>query len=162
MGCLARLSNNPIKSLQVPALSVLTLLSVTLITPKTLAEDTSALIERWQNLEIRWEQQYSEYFGVSLSDRSPEFTEMIDTLAQQSLANRQTSAILYAIPHDEELELILATSTGIAVQEWVPVTQQELLQTVANFENELINPRRRRSTAYRQLAQQLHDWLISP
>ncbi|TVR05999.1 MAG: CHAT domain-containing protein [Phormidium sp. GEM2.Bin31] len=162
VGCLARLSNNPIKSLQVPALSVLTLLSVTLITPKTLAEDTSALIERWQNLEIRWEQQYSEYFGVSLSDRSPEFTEMIDTLAQQSLANRQTSAILYAIPHDEKLELILATSTGIAVQEWVPVTQQELLQTVSNFENELINPRRRRSTAYRQLAQQLHDWLISP
>ena len=87
---------------------------------------------------------------------------MINTLAQQSLANRQTSAILYAIPHEEELELILATSNGLAFQEQVAVTQEELLETVAEFENELTNPRRRRSTAYRQVAQQLHEWLISP
>ncbi len=151
-----------LKLLQRSALSAVTLLSLTLVASKSWAGDANALIERWQNLEIGWEQQYSEYFGVPLSDRSPEFTEMIDILAQQSLANRQTSAILYAIPHDEELELILATSSGLAVQERVAVTQEELLQTVADFEDELLNPRRRRSTAYRQLAQQLHEWLVSP
>ncbi|KPQ38210.1 MAG: hypothetical protein HLUCCO16_13670 [Phormidium sp. OSCR] len=150
------------KILQRSTLTCMTLLSLTLLAPKSHANDTQALIERWQTLENSWEEDYSEYFGRSLSDRPPVFEEMIETLAQQSLANRQTSAILYAIPHDNELELILATSSGVAVQVRVPVTQQELLAQVREFEDELINPRRRRSTAYRTIAQQLYDWLVGP
>jgi CHAT domain-containing protein len=151
------------KILQHSTLTLVTLLSLTLLAPKSRADDdTQALIERWQTLENSWEEDYSEYFGRSLSDRPPVFEEMIETLARQSLANRQTSAILYAIPHDNELELILATSSGVAVQVRVPVTQQELLAQAREFEHELINPRRRRSTAYKTLAQQLYDWLVAP
>ncbi|MGC9503349.1 CHAT domain-containing protein [Baaleninema sp.] len=128
------------------------------------AQDSEpTVIERWNTVEGNWESQYEDYFRSELSDRSVSAEEMAAALDRLSTDTGQNSAVLYVIPQDTELELILVTGNAPPQRRILPeVDRETLLSTVRQFEAELINPRRRRSDDYLDFAQQLDGWIVEP
>ena len=70
----------------------------------------------------------------------------------------QNSALFYPLVTDNQLELVIFTRNAPPIHRRVPVSKNELEQTVAQFRTQMND----RSDAIRQTAQQLYTWLIEP
>ncbi|MDC0835110.1 hypothetical protein CKA32_004483 [Geitlerinema sp. FC II] len=121
------------------------------------------VIERWKTVEGNWENQYETYFSSNLTDRAVSAEDMAAALDRLSTETGQNSAVLYVIPQDSELELILVTANAPPQRRVLPdVDRETLVSAVRQFEEEIVNPRRRRSDDYLDFARQLHRWIVEP
>ncbi|MDX2240629.1 MAG: CHAT domain-containing protein [Leptolyngbyaceae cyanobacterium bins.302] len=62
----------------------------------------------------------------------------------------------------DQLELIIVTAKGAPVRQRINVTREQAIALANQFRAEVADPRKTRSTAYLQSAQQLYRWLIAP
>ncbi|MDX2241378.1 MAG: CHAT domain-containing protein [Leptolyngbyaceae cyanobacterium bins.302] len=115
-----------------------------------------------QLVEQGWKQQYEEYYRGELTLRllsTETISQRLQTLFRQT---GKRSALIYAIPAPNHLELIFLAPGETPVHRRVPAAHREvLLQTVkALREGIVLSPR----TASRYLTpgQQIYQWLISP
>ncbi len=64
---------------------------------------------------------------------------------------------------NQPLEIMMVTPEGKPFRRVIPgVTEQKVLELIAQFNREIINPRRRYTTTYLPAAQQLYQWIIAP
>jgi CHAT domain-containing protein len=140
------------------AQQILTSLNVSSSSP--LAVNSAEAIAQ---LEQTREREFANYFGSDISNQlttTESIQEALSTIASQT-GNR--SAIIYVSALPDQLEVIVLTPEGKSVRQTVPAAKrEELLLAVLEFRQELTDARKRRTTSYLQLAQQLYQWLIAP
>ncbi|MBO9997597.1 MAG: CHAT domain-containing protein [Cyanobacteria bacterium SID2] len=119
--------------------------------------------ERWQAIESQWEDRFEGHFGVELTDRSIDRDDVVEAFDRQLEETGRTSAVVYVIPNDDNLELMLMTATEEPMR-WVfpDIDRETLISQVRRLEVELTNPRRRRSDNYLEIGRELYDWIIAP
>lgn len=79
-----------------------------------------------------------------------------------SIAN-QTSSAWQPDASAEQLELVVVTAEGNPIRKRIAgVTKEQVLAVAQQFQREVSDPRKVRSTSYLPSAQQLYQWLIAP
>ncbi len=89
-----------------------------------------------------------------LVDNLEDFIGLQDNLKRL----QQNAVLLYPLILDDRIELILTTPDSPAIRRTVPVTKEQLSQTILAFRQALGNPTTDTTTP----AQQLYNWLIKP
>ncbi|NJL00395.1 MAG: CHAT domain-containing protein [Spirulinaceae cyanobacterium SM2_1_0] len=72
-------------------------------------------------------------------------------------------AIIYVFVRQEQLELVLISTTGSPIRFSVPdAPAEQVLARVRELQAEIVDPTRRQTTSYRPAAQQLDAWIMQP
>ncbi len=72
-------------------------------------------------------------------------------------------AIVYIVAGTEQLDIIVVSPTGSPIHKSIPAAKRTILmEVIANFRSELLNPRKRNTKTYLLIAQQLYQWIIAP
>ncbi len=127
--------------------------------PEVLATPQSAS-ERVTDLEQQWRQDYLAYFERDLAppiltpDQIDASLQILGDSAQLSLA------LIYILPNEDNLEIVLAVPGQSLIHEQLPVPLSQLQSTVADLQEQVSLPRI--SNRYLAPAQQLYEWLIAP
>ncbi|NEQ23846.1 MAG: CHAT domain-containing protein, partial [Microcoleus sp. SIO2G3] len=98
---------------------------------------------------------------LSPQTRKPDVVDDLEDLlsVQDNLKNLQQNVVLlYPLILDDRIELILTTPDSPPIRRTVPITKEQLSQTILAFRQALRNPTRDATTP----AQQLYNWLIKP
>ena len=62
----------------------------------------------------------------------------------------------------DQLELLMITAQGDPVRKRLTVTREQVLAIVQQFNREVSDPRKTRTTSYLRSSQQLYQWIIAP
>lgn len=126
------------------------------------ALDRQDIPDAIRQVELGWKKQFEEYYRGQLTSQYLELDQMQHSLNRLHRLTRKKTALVYAIPVEEHLELILVTPTGKPLHRRIQAASQSvLLETAQSFRSEIANPISR-SKKYLQPAKQLYDWLILP
>lgn len=123
-----------------------------------LPASAQTLSEKILGMERGLEQEFEDYFGADLAevDQPPE--EIAKTLERLSLETGTTPAVLWAIPREDHLHLVLLTPSGEPiVRDLYDVPEELLRQTVSDFHLEMHD-----SSENMRAGQKLHSWMIEP
>lgn len=113
-------------------------------------------------VESGWSYQYEEYYGGKLTSQILDADAIRRQLEAISRSTGRRSALIYIIPTDDQLELILVPPGARPIHRRISaVNRQTLLQFVQSFRDGVMNPETKRSD-YLQSAQRLYRVLISP
>ena len=116
-------------------------------------------------LEQLFETEYSNYFNKSRESFSRETSaqDIKDNLKSFEQEVNSRSAIIYTFARPEQLELLLITADQEAIHLTVKDTNRnDLVQTIRQFQQEIITSRERKQPRYLSSAQKLYQWLIAP
>ena len=114
-------------------------------------------------LDKSFSQEFQEYFGSNISDKSISTEEIKKKLASMGAETRTKPSLIYLFSQPEKLNLVLITSCGEVVYKSVPsANREELLKVVTEFRNEITKPGVRGTTSYLPSSQQLYKWMIAP
>lgn len=139
------------------------LLAQAVVPPHLTSLDQEKVTEAVPLIEQTWEKDYEDYFGANFSDRSITVKEIADTLGKIARQTGKKSALLYAVPRPQQLELVVITAEGQPIHKRVPQAKQEdLLNQVQELANSLTTPRLRKTNRYLPAAQQLYQWMVAP
>ena len=120
-----------------------------------------AVVERVQEIEQTWKDQYTEYLG-SPSDLVPQTgVDVAATLAKLSTETNHQLGLVYVFPHEEGLELLLVTPDGTSNRHLFPDLPRSQLLAQANQLKQMI-ARLAPAERYLPPAQQLYEWIITP
>ncbi|OUC14525.1 MAG: hypothetical protein B0A82_11825 [Alkalinema sp. CACIAM 70d] len=122
-------------------------------------EDLAAAINQ---VEVGWKAQYEAFYEGKLSSQLLSL-EQIQTRLQQLTPRTQTkTALLYAIPLPDRLDIILVPPQGRPIHRSIPAaTLKARNQIGAQFRLGVVNPLSE-PQEYLPAAQQLYQWLIEP
>lgn len=135
------------------------------------AVNTSSRINVAQNnssevvtqIEQTWEKQYEDYFGENFSDRATTAQYVADILGKIAIQTGKKPALLYVIPHPQNLELVLIPADGKAVYKKVSEANQEaLLQQAQELTKSITTPASISTNKYLPTAKQLYQWIVAP
>ncbi len=113
-------------------------------------------------VELGWKYQYEQYYGGELISQILEADAIRKRLDAIARSTGKRSALVYAIPTDDSLELILVPPDAPPIHRRMSsVNRQTLLQFVQSFRDGVMDPDTKRSD-YLQPAQRLYRILISP
>ena len=113
--------------------------------------------------EKSWEEDYEEYFDKDFVNYSRTETEIAQKLSQLSQATGTKSAVMWAVPTQDQLYLLLITPGKEPIIKSVRgADRQTLFKTIDLFYETLYSSLETTSTAYLSPAKQLHQWLIAP
>jgi len=122
------------------------------------ATNAQTLSEKVLGMERGLEQEFESYFGADLATvtQSPEeIGQTLETLSEQTGSQ---SAVLWAIPREDHLHMVLITPHGDPiVRDLYDVPDSLLRQTVNDFHIEMHD-----APEYMQAARKLHAWMIEP
>lgn len=125
--------------------------------------DRGNLTEAVNRIEKDWEEDYQKYLEQDFAARDKTAQEISKTLSRLAVPTKKKSALIYAIPRSDQLELILILPDRPPVNRSVPLAQKEnLLRVVQEFSTEITNPQKINTTSYLEPAQQLYQWIIAP
>jgi CHAT domain-containing protein len=114
-------------------------------------------------IEKQWEPVFEDYFGRNLSEVTLSGEEIGAALAVVEQKTGQKSAVIYMIPREDQLELLLVTADGGVTGRTIAETNQEMLiETVQELRQRMTSPSRRSTLSYLPQAQQLYTWTIAP
>ncbi|HEY9655521.1 MAG TPA: CHAT domain-containing protein [Crinalium sp.] len=113
-------------------------------------------------VESGWSYQYEQYYGGKLTSQILSAEKIRERLETISKSTGRRSALIYIIPTDDQLELILVPPGASPIHRRITaVNRQTLLQFVQSFRNGVMDPQTKRSD-YLESAQRLYRVLISP
>lgn len=114
-------------------------------------------------IEQQWEPVFEDYFGRNLSEVTLSGEEIGEALAVVEQKTGQKSAVIYMIPGEDQLELLLVTADGGVTGRTIAETNQEMLiETAQQLRQRMTSPSRRSTRSYLPQAQQLYTWTIAP
>lgn len=130
----------------------------------TLTLQTSVLAqtlsEQVMGMEQRLESEFETYFGREIAEVNQSPEDIAKTLAQLGAATQTNPAVMWVIPRETHLHLVLITPNGEPiVKDLYDVPKNLLRETAAQFTNDITNARKKPNL---QAAQQLYRWLIEP
>ncbi|WP_199245240.1 CHAT domain-containing protein [[Phormidium] sp. ETS-05] len=118
----------------------------------------------WQVEQYR-NQEFEEYLGVkaNLDRQAVAISNFRNTLKELNEETGTNTAIIYMVARQEQLEIVIFTSEGDPIRTSVPEAKREVLMPlVTKLRSELTNPRKRNTTSYLPLAQELYKLMIAP
>jgi len=125
--------------------------------------DDGDLFQAVKQIELTWEGAYETYFGTELSEASLTTKQIAAILKRIGRRTGQKPALIYMVPADEQLELVLITPGRPPLRQSIPAAHREsLLTTARSLRREITDPRKTGTTSYLDPAQQLYQWLIAP
>lgn len=114
-------------------------------------------------IEQQWETVFEDYFGRNLSEVTLSGEEISKALAVVEQKTGQKSAVIYMIPREDQLELLLVTADGGVTGRTIAQANQEMLiATAQQLRQQMTSPSRRSTQSYLPHAQQLYTWMIAP
>lgn len=121
---------------------------------------SQTLSEKILAMESGLEKEFEDYFGENLADVTQTPDQIAQTLQRIGQKTGTKPAVLWAIPREDHLHLVLITPAGKPiVRDLYDVPTSKLRRAVDAFHLEMHNaPTRVKMVA----AQQLHDWMIKP
>ncbi|MEM6254204.1 MAG: CHAT domain-containing protein [Cyanobacteria bacterium P01_D01_bin.156] len=126
------------------------------VTP-TFAQELT-LSQKVVNMERGLESEFETYFGENLADVTQSSEEMAATLANIGEETGTVPAVLWAIPREDHLHLVLITPNGEPiVRDLYDVPKSLVEKTTKQFHRHISRPGSQR---YLPAAQQLYTWLI--
>ncbi|MDR9402274.1 MAG: CHAT domain-containing protein [Halothece sp. Uz-M2-17] len=141
----------------------LTPLSLQPIATTQITEENASspsLSEKILGMERGLEQEFETYFDRNLAEVTQPPEEIARTLSRLSEETGSRSAVLWAIPRETHLHLVLITPDGDPIVRDLYDVPRSVLDTVTEeFHRDLINPL---SPMKLEIAQQLHQWIIEP
>jgi CHAT domain-containing protein len=124
--------------------------------------DSKDIYSAVKYVERGWKQQYEQYVQGKLPSNqvveAKEISRILGTKYQQ-LGKR--SALIYAIPTPNHLELILVTPDKLPIHKRIPVKRDVLINIVSKFRTSVVNPDSPRDE-YLGWGKQLYESLIAP
>lgn len=124
--------------------------------------DLNNLADAVEQVELGWKYQYETYYQGQLKSQYFNLPEIKQQLANIDRSTKSRSALIYAIPSQDSLHLILVTANGDTIHRTVNEATTKNLTEVANtLRLNLVNPQTTRAE-YLPPAQKLDRWLIQP
>jgi CHAT domain-containing protein len=124
--------------------------------------DLNNLADAVEQVELGWKNQYEAYYQGKLKSQYFSLPEIRQKLAGIDHSTKSRSALIYAIPSQDSLHLILVTANGDTIHKTVSEANAKNLPEVANtLRLSVVNPQTTRSE-YLPPAQKLDRWLIQP
>ncbi|BBD58863.1 hypothetical protein NIES2109_16420 [Nostoc sp. HK-01] len=115
------------------------------------------------HIERGWKQQYDEYMRVKLpSNQVIEVNKISQVLKNINQKVGRKSALIYAIPTAEQLDLILVLPDKSSIHKRIPAAKKAVLTNlVTKFRNDVINPASSQKQ-YLDSGKKIYDFLITP
>lgn len=115
------------------------------------------------HIEQGWKQQYEEYMQGRLpSNQVFEVNKIIQTLNNISQRVGKKSALIYAVPTPNHLELILVSPERLPIHKRIPTAKKEVLVSlVTKFRTDIVNPDSQPSE-YLSSGKKIYELLIAP
>jgi CHAT domain-containing protein len=124
--------------------------------------DLNNLADAVEQVELGWKYQYETYYQGKLKSQYFNLPEIRQKLAGIDRSTKSRSALLYAIPSQDSLHLILVTADGSTIHRTVREANAKNLSEVANnLRLNVVNSQTTRAE-YLPPAQKLDRWLIQP
>jgi CHAT domain-containing protein len=124
--------------------------------------DLNNLADAVEQVELGWKYQYETYYQGKLKSQYFNLPEIKQKLAGIDRATKSRSALLYAIPSQDSLHIILVTANGDTIHRTVSDANAKNLPEVANtLRISVVNQQTTRAE-YLPPAQKLDRWLIQP
>ncbi len=115
-----------------------------------------------QAIEQGWKRQFEDYYQGKLSKGTLNLDEIAQVLDKNSRKTGQKSALIYAVPTPNHLELVLITPEGPPIHRRVTDANRAALMAMAKtLRNEVTNTGAS-GTTYLPAAQTLYQWIIAP
>lgn len=112
-------------------------------------------------MEQEWAEDYHNYFGISTPELDTHVEAVAQTLRELQETTGRKAAVLWLMSKPAYLNLALTTPDTLAISSDIFTADAESLErTLRAFQRGVSNPRR--SSAYREPAAQLYDWIIAP
>ncbi|WP_299489516.1 CHAT domain-containing protein [Acaryochloris sp. IP29b_bin.137] len=110
-------------------------------------------------MERSFEKEFEDYFEEDLAEVDQDPEEIAQTLLHLSEATDTKPGVLWAVPREDHLHLVLILPGGKPiVRDLYDVPRSKLLKTVEAFQQQIDDP----NQWDLQLAQQLHQWILGP
>ena len=123
-----------------------------------LPASAQTLSEKILNMERGLEAEFEGYFGANLADVTQAPEEISQTLSRLGFETGTTPAVMWAIPREDHLHMVLITPSGEPiVKDLYDVTEALLSQTVDDFHLEMHGDK---SGMF--AAQKLYSWMVEP
>lgn len=114
-------------------------------------------------IEQTWEKQFEDYFSRSFPDRSITVQDIADTLNRLKMQTQTKPALLYVVPRENLLELVLILPGKPPIYKRVEAANRKaLLAQVSQLSIAIKNPNLEEASSYLPPAQQLYQWIIAP
>ncbi|MDZ8225097.1 CHAT domain-containing protein [Nostoc sp. ChiVER01] len=110
-----------------------------------------------------WKKGYENYLGAIFSNQLMTSNTIKNKLQEIENDTGKKSAVIYLIPTNKQLEILLVTAKNNPINKSISVANKNtLFKVTKQFQAELSNPREVNTTSYLASAQQLYQWLIAP
>lgn len=117
------------------------------------------LSEKILAMERSFEKEFEDFFKEDLAEVDQDPEEIAQTLLYLSQATDTKPGVLWAVPREDHLHLVLILPGGKPiVRDLYDVPRSKLLKTVEAFQQQIDDP----NQWDLQLAQQLHQWILGP
>ncbi len=111
-------------------------------------------------MERRLETEFEDYFGRDLTEVTQDPAAIAQTLTQVGEQTSTKPAVLWVMPREKELHLVLITpGQAPIVRDLAEAARPQLDTTVHRFYRDVVSPR---PIVRLAAAQKLHDWIIKP
>jgi CHAT domain-containing protein len=121
---------------------------------------SQSLTEKIMNMERGLEQEFEDYFGEDLAEVTQTPDDIAQTLQRLGQQTGTNPAVLWVIPREDHLHLVLITPEGEPiVRDLYDVPDSLLRSTVDAFHLEMHNSP---DKVAMPAAQQLYEWIIAP
>lgn len=112
------------------------------------------------NLEAKWENDYEQYFNRNFAHQSRSVKHIANRLEEVREQTNINPAVIWAIPKDDFLQLMLITPQGQLVIQKVPgANRARLSQRIEELEAGISDPE---SLRYLPPARIIYSWLLKP
>ena len=129
-------------------------------TPSAWSQTAPGLTKKILQMERDREKEFEDYFEEDLDSVNKTADETAQDLARLSQATETQSALLYVIPRQTHLHLVLITPNGTPiVKDLYEVTDPLLFKTARNFRQSIL---RLDNQSAQEAGLKLHSWIIAP
>lgn len=113
-------------------------------------------------IEQKWKKQYEDYFQGKFTTQVLPASEIARSLDEINQRTQRTSALIYAVPGAEHLDLMLVTANGQPIHRRINAANKAALtRTLQAFRMGVVREDSDPSD-YLEPGQQLYDWIVAP
>ncbi|MGI0487228.1 CHAT domain-containing protein [Pantanalinema rosaneae CENA516] len=139
-------------------------LSTLLLNPQQIQQalDQNNIVGAIQQVELGWKTQFEEYYQGKLTAQLVEVADMSRALERLHRVTGQKTALVYAIPTPNHLELVVVFPGIRPIHQRVTAANREALgQLTRSFRLGIVDPNSPAQN-YLKPSQQLYEWMIAP